>query len=115
MKRRRWRQVSDFFLWTREEDRLSLYFGQDRVRWKPRVKVWRCEDAAPAGFELCLKIWDERHTVLLYSRDDWAVDPNHPNAGANLPALVPALPTTPPASADGNGQASTEGPRFLSW
>jgi hypothetical protein len=71
-----WRQLSDVFLWKLDGERLSLYFGQEEVKWQPKAKAWRCKGEAPAGFELCLKIWDDRHTVLLYSRDEWEIDPD---------------------------------------
>ena len=78
-----WRQLSDVFLWRLEGQRLNLYFGQEEVKWKPKAKAWRCEDDAPAGFELCLKIWDDNHTVLLYSRDEWEIDPGADHLGVD--------------------------------
>jgi hypothetical protein len=109
-----WRQLGDLFLWAREGDRLSLYFGQEQVHWKPQVKTWRCEREAPEGFELCLKIWDGRHTVLLYSRDEWEVDPKAPDPSAHLRVAIPELPVTQPDT-DLDVHESTEEPPFLRW
>lgn len=91
-----WRQITDMFLWAREEDRITLYFGQDRSRWKARVKVWRCKDGEAPGFELCMKIWDDRHSAQLYSRDDWRIDPDQADTGA---AVVELLRSIAPAEA----------------
>lgn len=86
-----WRQVTDVFLWAREVDRVTLYFGQDRKRWKARVKVWRCKDGEAPGFELCMKIGDDRHTVMLYSREDWRIDPDRADTDQAVAALLRSI------------------------
>lgn len=83
-----WRQLTDLFLWSLEEDRLALFFGQERVRWKARAKAWRCD---AKGFELCLKIWDDRRELLLYSRDEWEIDPDAETAPEALVHDAPQL------------------------
>jgi hypothetical protein len=82
-----WRDHSDLFLWALEEDRLSLYLGQQKRRLQLKAKAWHCDD--PEGFELCLTLTDGRQTVHLYSFEGWRVDPDD----AELPdALIEAAP-----------------------
>ena len=72
-----WRQLADMFLWSLEGDRLQLYFGQERVRFKGKAKAWRCDQN---GFDLCLQISDGRHSLLMYSMDEWEIDPDSEEA-----------------------------------
>ena len=70
-----WRLLADSLQWGLQGDKLSLYFGQEEVRWTANVRAWRCEGEAPEGFELCLELSDDHHNVKFYSRDDWELDP----------------------------------------
>lgn len=71
-----WRHLAELFQYGLEGHRLSVFFPQDRVKGKVRVRSWRCEGEAPAPFELCLELSDGRRTDVLYSMEEWRIDPN---------------------------------------
>ena len=71
-----WRHVIEVFKWHREDDRLRLFFPQERSRAAFKVRTWECKGEAPAPFELCLELARGDRSVVLYSRHDWVVDPH---------------------------------------
>lgn len=72
-----WRHIIEVFRWRLEGKRLTLAFPQERVRTAVDVETWRCEGEAPAPFQLCLRLTNQRgQSVTLYSRDDWEVRPH---------------------------------------
>jgi hypothetical protein len=94
-KSSQWRHFVEIFRWAREENRLSLLLPQDRKRLDLGVRVWDCEDEAPAPFQLCLELSNKSHKILYYSRHDWTLDSlgEHPELTAVIatPAPVPAI------------------------
>ncbi len=71
-----WRHVIEVFKWSRENDRLTLLFPQERTRASFNVRTWECKGEAPAPFELCLELARGDRSVVLYSRHDWVVEPH---------------------------------------
>jgi hypothetical protein len=69
-----WRHFIELFKWGLEEDRLSLYFPQEEVKARVKVRTWRCADEAPEPFEICLEISSGRRKATYYSREDWVID-----------------------------------------
>ncbi|MEM7159337.1 MAG: hypothetical protein AAF799_41245 [Myxococcota bacterium] len=72
-----WRHLVELFHYGLEGNRLSLFFPQERVRGKVTVKSWECEGEAPEPFELCLEISDGGHSLMLYSLEEWNIDPDN--------------------------------------
>jgi len=68
-----WRHVLELFGWRLENDRLKLFFPQERVRGEVKVRTWRCEGEAPEPFELCLEFSNKGRSVQFYSRRDWVI------------------------------------------
>ena len=68
-----WRHFLEVFGWRLENDRLKLFFPQERVRGEVKVRTWRCEGEAPEPFELCLEFSNNGRTMNFYSRRDWVV------------------------------------------
>lgn len=74
-KSSQWRHFVEIFRWSREDNRLTLLLPQDRKRLDLGVKVWDCEDEAPAPFQLCLELSNANNRkVRYYSRHDWTID-----------------------------------------
>ena len=73
-KSSQWRHFVEIFRWAREDNRLTLLLPQDRKRLDLGVKVWDCEDEAPAPFQLCLELSTDKRKVRYYSRHDWTLD-----------------------------------------
>jgi len=71
-----WRHVIEVFKWHRENDRLTLFFPQERSRATFKARTWECKGEAPAPFELCLELARGDRSVVLYSRHDWIVEPH---------------------------------------
>jgi hypothetical protein len=83
-----WRHALELFGWRREGGRLSLFFPQERARGQLAVKTWRCAGEAPEPFDLCLELRNEDHRLLLFSREDWRIEPK---TGALEAAAAPAI------------------------
>lgn len=74
-KSSQWRHLLEMFQYGLEGNRLAIYFPQDRVKAKLRVRSWRCEGEAPEPFELCLEISNGRRSTTFYSMDEWRIEP----------------------------------------
>ncbi len=85
-----WRHMAEIFMWKLEGDQLAVYFPQESVRGRVRVKTWRCEGEAPEPFELCLELSNGRDKALMYSRDDWKIRPR--NLSDSLADIVDDYP-----------------------
>lgn len=84
-----WRHALDLFGWRREGGRLNLFFPQERVRGQLAVKTWRCAGEAPEPFDLCLELRNDDHRLVLFSREDWRIEPKTGVLeGATNPALA---------------------------
>lgn len=96
-KSSQWRHFVEIFRWAREEHRLTLLLPQERKRLDLGVRVWDCEDEAPAPFQLCLELSNNKRKILYYSRHDWTLDSlgEHPEL-----TQVIAAPTPVPAIAN---------------
>ncbi|PRP91824.1 hypothetical protein ENSA5_52620 [Enhygromyxa salina] len=71
-----WRHSIEVFRWRLQHNTLNLFFPQERQRGEVKVRTWRCEGEAPAPFELCLELTNKSgHSLVLYSRDDWKIEP----------------------------------------
>lgn len=91
-KSSQWRHFVELFRWAREDSRLTILLPQERRRLDLGVKVWNCEDEAPAPFELCLELTTSKNKVMRYfSRHDWAIDSADPEALARLIVANPEL------------------------
>lgn len=90
-KSSQWRHFVEIFRWSREDERLTLLLPQERKRLDLGVRVWDCEDEAPAPFQLCLELTNKRKTMRYYSRHDWSLDGASPDALAALVAQQPEL------------------------
>ena len=107
-KSSQWRHFVELFRWAREEHRLTILLPQERRRLDLEVKVWNCEDEAPAPFQLCLELTTSKNQVMrYYSRHDWSIDSTDPESLAQLvvanPELAGALkelPANPQATVD---------------
>lgn len=111
-KSSQWRHFVELFRWAREENRLTILLPQERKRLDLTVKVWNCEGEAPAPFQLCLELSNNRKTSKYYSRHDWSIDAADPDALAELVAATPQLAgalelPTAPAGADLDASAFT--------
>ncbi len=72
----RWRAFIEGLMWRLDGDRLTVVMPQDRRRGRVKVRTWRCEGEAPAPFELCLELSHGKDAMLLYSREDWVIEPH---------------------------------------
>ncbi len=88
-----WRHFVEIFRWQQDGNRLNLVLPQDRKRVSLSVKVWNCEGEAPAPFQLCLELSNNRNSALYYSRREWTIDANHNIAelAAEHPTVAAAL------------------------
>lgn len=68
-----WRHFLEVFGWRLENDRLKLFFPQERVKAEVKARTWRCEGEAPEPFELCLELSQNGRSAQFYSRTDWVV------------------------------------------
>lgn len=68
-----WRHFIEVFGWRLENDRLKLFFPQERVKAEVKARTWRCEGEAPEPFDLCLELSQNSRTIQFYSRTDWEV------------------------------------------
>ena len=75
-KSSQWRHFLEMFQYGLEGHRLSVYFPQDRVKAKLKVRSWRCEGEAPEPFELCLEISNGRRSTTFYSMEEWRIEPD---------------------------------------
>ena len=96
-KSSQWRHFVEIFRWAREDAKLTLLLPQERKRIELGVKVWDCAGEAPAPFQLCLELSNNKRKILYYSRHDWTLDSlgEHPEL-----TQVIAAPTPVPAIAD---------------
>jgi hypothetical protein len=69
-----WRHFIELFKWGLERDRLSLYFPQEEVKARVKVRTWSCAGEAPEPFEICLEISSGKRKATYYSREDWVID-----------------------------------------
>jgi hypothetical protein len=69
-----WRHFIELFKWGLERDRLSLFFPQEEVKAKVKVRTWKCAGEAPEPFEICLEVSSGRRKATYYSREDWIID-----------------------------------------
>jgi len=91
-KSSQWRVMVELFQWGLEEDRLSLFFPQDRVKAQVSVRTWSCEGEAPEPFELCLEVSNGRRKAVFYSLEEWHIDPDRAEESlAELHASHPEL------------------------
>lgn len=86
-----WRHFLEVFGWRLENNRLKLFFPQERVKGEVKVRTWRCEGEAPEPFELCLEFSNKGRTMQFYSRTDWVV--KDADALEDLAVEVPELAT----------------------
>ena len=85
-----WRHFLEIFMWHRENSRVTLQLPQDRVRLDLDARIWDCEGDAPAPFELCLELKNERgKTARYFSRYDWVIEHGAAPHIDGLPELVP--------------------------
>jgi hypothetical protein len=90
----RFRANLDLLLWSQQGDRLNLALPQDRVRVALQYRTWNCKGQAPAPFELCLELRQDRRRVRLYSREQWVVRPGQQlEVEGDVASAVPGLPT----------------------
>ncbi len=68
-----WRHFLEVFGWRLENDRLKLFFPQERQRAEVKARTWRCKGEAPEPFELCLELRQNDRSLKFYSRKDWVV------------------------------------------
>jgi hypothetical protein len=81
-----WKHDVEVFQWKLDGGDLELYFPQTGTKATRRVRVWKCAGEAPKPFELCLEIRDDKTKQLLYSREDWVIDPDA--AASSAAAIV---------------------------
>ncbi|MEZ4453917.1 MAG: hypothetical protein R3B09_30955 [Nannocystaceae bacterium] len=89
-----WRHRIEVFKWNLEEDRLALFFPQDRNRSQLKARTWRCGGEAPKPFDLCLELSRGERSALFYSHHDWVIEGAVDEAKvrelfADTPALQP--------------------------
>jgi hypothetical protein len=87
-----WRHIINVFKWNLEGDKLGLFFPQDRARGQFTVKTWDCAGEAPAPFELCMKLTNDKgNSWTLYSREDWHIEPQ--DVRSSLEDIIDDEPT----------------------
>ncbi len=84
-----WRHFLEVFGWRLENDRLKLFFPQERVRADVKARTWRCKGDAPEPFDLCLELTQNGRALQFYSRKDWVV--KDAQSLESLAMEVPAL------------------------
>lgn len=70
-----WRHFVEVFMWKLDGHRLGLFFPQDEVRAKLKVRTYDCEGEAPHPFELCMDLQAGERQMTYYSRRDWKIEP----------------------------------------
>lgn len=68
------RHMLEVFGWRLEQNRLKLFFPQERVKAEVKARTWRCEGEAPEPFELCLELRQNGRALQFYSRKDWVIE-----------------------------------------
>jgi len=100
-----WRHVIEVFKWHRENDRLTLFFPQERSRATFKARTWECKGEAPAPFELCLELARGDRSVVFYSRHDWVVEPHGDSSEAVAELIAENAELRPLASSLGAARA----------
>lgn len=112
-----WRHVVEIFKWSLEEDRLALFFPQERTRSQFKARTWECGGEAPEPFDLCLELSRGDRSVRFFSHHEWVVraeDGAVDEAAlreifAGTPALLPFAGAFIEADAARAAQASEDG------
>lgn len=102
----RWRAFIEGLMWKLDGDKLTIVMPQDRRRARVQARTWRCEGEAPAPFELCLELSVGNDSMLLYSREDWVIEPH--DGGASLLGEYPELAGVLQGATSAPLQAGTE-------
>ena len=92
-----WRHVVEIFKWSLEEDRLALFFPQERQRALFKARTWECAGEAPEPFDLCLELSRGDRKIHFFSNHEWVVRPEDGAVDeaairrifADTPALLP--------------------------
>lgn len=112
-----WRHVVEIFKWSLEEDRLALFFPQERTRSQFKARTWECGGEAPEPFDLCLELSRGDRSVRFFSHHEWVVRPHEGAVDeaalreifAGTPALLPFAGAFIEADAARAAQASEDG------
>lgn len=89
-----WRTFIEIFLFSVDGNTLKLEFPQPRTKISGTFRAWKCEGSAPKPFELCAELKAGKSKLMLYSMEDWVIEPGS-RTMENGPIDLPRLPSSP--------------------
>ncbi len=79
-----WRTVVDLFEWRKSVTGADVRFPQFERTEHWTLRAWKCKDEAPAPFDHCLVVKDAEKERSYFSADDWKLEPDDVDDGADL-------------------------------